>query len=309
MIGIGIDVSKASLDVMTQGKDVSQFSNTVEGIRSLLTFLARFSEPRIVVEATGGYELAVLAGCAEAGFWVCRVNPRQARDFARSMGQLAKTDRLDARVLAEMAGRLHDKLERYSAPSSWSQELSQWVRRRTQVVQTIQQQTQQLATVRVQAIRKGIEATLKALRRECDEIGRRLKVLLAARIPASLRSLKGLGPVVQAKLLADLPELGTLDNRQIAKLVGVAPLNHDSGTLRGKRSIYGGRRDVRAVLYMAALVAMRHDPVIKPFYEQLRARGKTAKVAIVACMRKMLVILNAKRRDELLEAAAASPAS
>ena len=309
MIGIGIDVSKASLDFVAQGESALRFDNTADGIKALLRSLAKRVEPRIVLEATGGYELAVLSACADAGFWVCRVNPRQARDFARATGQLAKTDRLDARVLAEMAGRLHDRLERYTAPEVWSHELSQWVRRRAQVVQAIQQQRQQLATITLPVIRKGLEATVKALRRECVDITRRLKALLAQRVPAALRSIKGLGPIVQAKLLADLPELGSLDRGQIAKLVGVAPLNHDSGTLRGKRSIYGGRRSVRNMLYMAALVAMRWDPVIKPFYERLRERNKPAKVAIVACMRKMLVILNARRREEIVAGAATPLAS
>ncbi|MDM4769599.1 IS110 family transposase [Solimonas sp. SE-A11] len=301
MIGIGIDVSKAQLDVATDGvSKIVQFSNSPAGIQRLLRWLESFDEVRIVVEATGGYETAVVTACTQADLWISRVNPRQARDFAKATGVLAKTDQLDARILAQMAALLHPKLRRSLPVPGWQTELSAWVRRRAQIVLAIQQQRQQLPTAGMEALRRGIQATLQALRDEQREVESQIRTLSQPQLTPCLRSMKGLGPVVQASLLSELPELGRLEGRQIAKLVGVAPLNRDSGTLRGQRHIWGGRAGLRVVLYMATLVAVRWQPEIKAFFQRLRARGKPGKVALVACMRKLLVILNARRRDELL---------
>ena len=221
---VGIDVGKAALDLAVDGvRGVVRFANTKAGIGKLVARLMKLEAPRIVLEATGGYEDALLEACCDAGLWVCRVNPRQARDFARATGELAKTDAID------MA----------------------------------------------------------------------MQTLLKEHATPALRSSKGMGPIFQATSLALLPELGRLSRQQIAKLVGVAPMNRDSGQTVGKRRIRGGRAPMRVALYMATLSAVRWDPVMRAHYQQLRARGKLAKVALVACMRKLLTIVNARRRDEL----------
>lgn len=299
MKSVGIDVGKAALDVAVHGEvEVRSFPNTTAGIRRVMRELRRWDEIRIVVEATGGYEDALLAACVKHNLWVARVNPRQARAFAKATGQLAKTDRLDARMLAEMAHTLHARLRVYTPLTPWQHELRGWLRRRHQVTETIQRTRQQLAMT-LPAIRSLMKRTLAALRREQATIDRALKELLQAHATPAMRSSKGLGPLFQASVLALLPELGQLTRRQIAKLVGIAPLNRDSGQSQGVRRIYGGRAEVRVALYMATLSAVRWDAMMKAHYQQLRARGKAAKVALVACMRKLLTIVNAKRRDEL----------
>lgn len=299
MVGIGIDVSKAALDVAVHGLPaVRQFKNTPAGISQLVAWLAGQPGVRVVMEATGGYEEPALNACAQAGLWVARVNPRQARDFAKATGQLAKTDTLDARVLAELAHVLHERLRRHVPAPAWQAELKAWLVRRRQVIDTLQRSHQQSLTAPkvVQAAMKGSQS---ALRKELAVIDARMKALTQQHATPALRSAKGLGPVFQTTALAMLPELGQLSRQQIAKLVGVAPLNRDSGQLQGKRMIYGGRAAVRIALYMATLSAVRWEPDLRDHYQQLRARGKVAKVALVACMRKLLGILNARRRDEL----------
>ena len=299
MIAVGIDVSKEVLDLgLHREPKLQQYENTSAGIKRLVKAMLKLGEVRILVEATGGYEEAVLTACAKAGIWICRVNPRQARDFAKATGQLAKTDALDARVLAEMMSVLSDRLRRHEPPSEWGNELKSWLRRRNQVTEQIIANTQQLAMA-LPLIARGMKQTLAALRRERTVIDVAMKRLLAAHATPAIGSGKGMGPMFQTALLALLPELGHLDRRQIAKLVGVAPMNRDSGKHQGKRTIYGGRAQMRVALYMATLSAVRWDPELKAHYQQLRARGKIAKVALVACMRKMLGIVNARRRSEL----------
>ena len=299
MIAVGIDVSKALLDLgVHQEAKLQQYKNTNAGISKLVKDLQRRGNVRILVEATGGYEEAVLAACAAGGLWICRVNPRQVRDFAKATGQLAKTDALDARVLAEMMAVLSERLRRHEPIEAWGNELKNWLRRRNQVTEQVIANTQQLALV-PPLIARGIKQTLSALRREKAVIDTALKQLLAAHATPAIGSGKGMGPMFQTALLALLPELGHLDRRQIAKLVGVAPLNRDSGKHQGKRTIFGGRAQMRVALYMATLSAVRWEPELKAHYQQLRARGKVAKVALVACMRKMLGIVNARRRCEL----------
>ena len=309
MTAIGIDVCKANLDVMVHGEaKVQRFANTRVGVARLLKRLRALPDAKIVLEATGGFEEAVLAACCDAGLWVCRINPRQGRDFAKATGQLAKTDDLDARMLAEMAHVFHARLRPHVAAEPWQAELKGWLRRRQQVTDTIQRTRQQLLTTPV-AIRPFVRRTLAALQRELLAVDKAMKALLGQHTPPALRSSKGLGPMFQASMLSLLPELGQLTRRQIAKLVGVAPLNRDSGNSQGKRHIYGGRSEVRVALYMATLSAVRWEPAMREHYQQLRARGKVAKVALVACMRKLLTIVNARRRDELsLEEAVAIPA-
>lgn len=299
MRAAGIDVGKASLDLALDGQDATvRFPNTPAGIARLLRQLLMSDVHRVVLEATGGYEEAVLEACCDAGLWISRVNPRQARDFARATGQLAKTDAIDARVLALMARLLGDRLRRHVAPPPWQRELRDWLRRRGQVVVLLQAQKQQAALAPA-AVRTLVARTVQALGRELAAIERAMKDLVQQHATPALRSSKGLGPVFQASILALLPELGHLNRREVSKLAGVAPMNRDSGQGHGKRRIHGGRAPVRVALYMATLSAVRWDPVMKAHYQQLRGRGKLAKVALVACMRKLLGIVNARRRDEL----------
>jgi transposase len=300
MVDIGIDVSKAMLDVTQHGQSrVTRFLNDAADIERLLQVLPPPGKARIVVEATGGYEMGVLSACARVGHRIYRVNPRQARDFAKSMGQLAKTDRIDARLLAEMAATLHHKLQPYREIEPWRVELAEWVSRRAQVVHAIQVQQQQRVMATNRAICVLIDRTIKNLAKERTELDRQIERIAAGHVTAALASLKGVARVTQATLLAKVPELGHLNGRQIAKLIGVAPLNRDSGTMRGQRHIWGGRASVRQALYMATLTAIRWEPLIRSFYTRLRASGKLGKVALTACMRKILVILNARRRDEI----------
>ena len=296
---VGIDVGKAALDLAVDGVSaVVRFANTKVGIGKLVARLRKLEEPRIVVEATGGYEDALLEACCDAGLWICRVNPRQARDFARATGELAKTDAIDAALLALMARIFHERLRRHEAPQPWQRELRDWLRRRGQVVVTLQAQKQQTALTSP-AVHLLMTRTIAALKRELAAIDAAMQALLKAHASPALRSSKGMGPIFQATSLALLPELGRLSRQQIAKLVGVAPMNRDSGQTTGKRRIRGGRAPVRVALYLATLSAVRWDPLMRAHYQQLRARGKLGKVALVACMRKLLTIVNARRRDEL----------
>jgi transposase len=299
MTAVGIDVGKAALDVAVDGvPGVQRFANTADGLRKLLKLLASVAAPRVVVEATGGYEDAVLEACSDTGVWVSRINPRQARDFARATGELAKTDAIDAKLLCLLSRLFADRLRQYEAPAPWQRELRDWLRRRGQVVVVLQAQKQQAALTST-AVRRLVMRTVAALTRELAAIDQAIKVLLHAHASPAIQSAKGMGPIFQATSLALLPELGTLTRQQIAKLVGVAPMNRDSGQMQGKRRTRGGRAPVRAALYMATLSAVRWDPGLRAHYQQLRQRGKLGKVALVACMRKLLTIVNARRRDEL----------
>lgn len=299
MIAVGVDVGKWFLDVAVFGEPkVQRYKNTKAGIAKLVSEMKKRADVRMVVEATGGYEEAVLEACALAGLWIARINPRQGRDFAKATGQLAKTDSLDAQNLAELVWSLLPRLRRHVPSKPWENELKGWLRRRNQVTEQITATTQQMA-MSLPAVRTLMKKTLGWLKRERNTIDATLKQLLVEHATPAIRSGKGMGPMFQAALLALLPELGQLSRQQIAKLVGVAPLNRDSGQSQGKRKIYGGRAQVRVALYMATLSAVRWEPEIKAHYDQLRARGKVAKVALVACMRKMLGIVNARRRSEL----------
>lgn len=292
-------MGKANLDLAVDGEPgAARFANNRAGVTKLVKRLTAIGAERVVVEATGGYEEPLLEACCDAGLWIARVNPRQARDFARATGELAKTDAIDARLLALMARMFGDRLRRHVAPPVWQRELRDWLRRRGQVVVLIQAQKQQAAMAPA-AVRKLVARTIAALARELAAIEREMRALIQKHSSPALRSSKGLGPVFQATMLALLPELGHLNRREIAKLAGVAPMNRDSGQGQGKRRIRGGRSPVRVALYMATLSAVRWDPLMKAHYQQLRARGKLGKVALVACMRKLLGIINARRRDEL----------
>jgi len=294
---VGIDVAKASLDVATLPQTQSlSLAYDDDGIARIIAALRTLGSCLIVVEATGGYERRIVTALVDAGFRVARVNPRQVRDFARGLGQLAKTDRLDAQLLARFAQHVQPQpLEKHPEKQA---ELEQLVTRRRQLIdlRTAESNRRELTTAK--AARRSIDRVLKVLDQQIDAIELAIAQLIEShddwRHKADLlESAPGVGVVTSSGLIAKLPELGQLDRQQIAALVGLAPFNHDSGKLRGQRSIYGGRESVRGLLYMAAFAARRCNPTIRAFAERLEAAGKPFKVVLTACMRKLLVILNA----------------
>lgn len=300
---VGIDVSKATLDIAAS-TDITQFtvSNDSAGFDAIIAELREHSVALILMEATGGLEAAVACQLQAEGFDVAVINPRQARDFARAMGHLAKTDRIDARVLAQMAEVINRHPDRVrfirSLPDVERQVLAAMVVRRRQLIAMLVAERNRLHPVHPQS-RKSINIIIKALEDELARIDGEMNSHIRNHFKeqaAKLSSIKGVGAMTVASLLAGVPELGSLSRRAISALVGVAPVNRDSGSMRGRRTIFGGRSGVRAALYMAALVATRFNPVIKAFYMRLLATGKTKKVALVACMRKLLTILNAMIR-------------
>ena len=293
---IGIDVSKAVLDVFILPiKRQLQFKNDSKGIQKLITQCRSFSAATIVMEATGGYEKPAAHALAKAELAVSVINPRQIRDFAKALGKLAKTDRIDAQVIALFAEKMQPITN--VVCNEEQQQLAENNARRRQLIDMITMEKNRLDKAS-KAITKSIQRIIKTLEKELQDINTTLAECIQA-TPAYaekntlLKTIKGVGAVVAAGLLAELPELGTLGAKQISALAGVAPYNRDSGTLRGKRAIWGGRAAVRSTLYMATLVAIRHNVQIRAFYERLCAAGKRKKVAIIACMHKLLIIMNA----------------
>ena len=297
---VGIDVSKDRLDVAVFAEEpLLAFNNDDAGHQQLVAYLQSRAVQLIVLEATGGYELAVTTALAGAELPARVVNPSHVRHFARSVGQAAKTDRLDARVIARYAQAVKPELRPLAAPEAL--ELKALVERRRQLMTLLGQERNRLRMAPAK-VRPSVSASIEFHRRQVEELDAELdRFIRNSPVWAAkndlLQSAKGVGPVVSAMLLAELPELGRLDRRQIAALVGVAPFNRDSGQYRGHRGIWGGRAAVRTILFMAALVARTHNPVIAAFYQRLLAAGKQRKVALVACMRKLLVMLNAMLRD------------
>jgi transposase len=293
---IGVDVSKASLDIYhLHDKQYTQFTNDAKGIKKLIHYLSSISSAFIVMEATGGYEKPLANAIAKAHFNAAIVNPRQIRDFAKAMGRLAKTDRIDAYVIALFAQKMqpHANVD----CNENQQHLADLNARRRQLIDMITMEKNRLDKAS-KISKKSIERIIKALEKELEAINKELANLIQAdpqkaQINALLTTIKGVGPVVAAGIIADLPELGTLGAKQISALAGLAPLNRDSGTLRGVRTIWGGRATVRCTIYMSTIVAIRHNEKIKAFYDRLCAAGKTKKSAIVACMHKLIIIMNA----------------
>lgn len=302
-IHVGIDVAKDSFDVsLGVGGELCRFSNDGEGFEQLLERLKGWEVRLVVMEATGGYEAQLACALQAAGFSVAVVNPRQARDFAKALGYLAKTDRIDAAALSAFAQTLdqHPQRERFlkGVPDAQRAQLAALVTRRRQLVEMLTAERNRLALSH-KAARRSIEAVIKTLRRQLDDVEAQMARHVRehhADLQALLVSAKGIGPQSTAVLIGELPELGRLSNRQISKLVALAPLNRDSGTMRGKRTIFGGRAHVRSALYMPTMSAIRYNPVIRAFYRRLIANGKQKMVAIVACMRKLLTILNSMVR-------------
>jgi transposase len=298
---VGIDVSKAQLEVaLRPSADRWTVSHDEAGLTALVARLRGVSPALIVLEATGGLEGALTGALVAAGLPVVVINPRQARDFAKATGQLAKTDAIDAAILAQFAEVVRPPVR--PLPDAQTQELAALIARRRQLIEMRTAESNRLGSA-AQRVRPGIAAHLRWLDTQVARVDQDLTQAIRqspvwrARDDL-LQSTPGVGPVVTTTLLAELPELGTLNGKQIAALVGVAPLNRDSGLVRGTRTVWGGRASVRAALYMSALVAVRHNPVIKAFYLRLRAAGKAPKVALIACMRKLLTILNAMLKHQ-----------
>jgi len=295
----GIDVSKDWLDVAL-GSESLRIANDADGINALTGRLCDAGAQLVVMEATGGYETQAASAMAGAGLRLAVVNPRQVRDFAKATGRLAKNDRIDAHVIAAFGRAVDPQITR--VPDAEARELQELLARRSQLVGMRVQESNRL-TLMKGAMRKQIKAHIAWLDKAINEVNTdltaRLRTSAAWRERDELyRSMKGIGPITSGTLMASLPELGQLDRRSIAALVGVAPFNRDSGAFRGRRMIWGGRAQVRHMLFMAATAAIRCNPPIKMFYQRLIARGKPHKLAMVACMRKMLTILNAMARTQ-----------
>ena len=297
---VGIDVSKAALDVAVRPTaEAWQAANDPDGIDALVDRLARLGPALVVLEATGRYEAPCAAALASAGVPVAVVNPRQVRDFAKSTGRLAKTDALDAGVLALFADRVRP--EPRPLPDAETEALAAILARRRQLI-TMLVSEKNRAHVAAPTVQKSVAKHVRWLERELAGVDADLDSAIRASAvwrakDDLLQGIPGVGRVLATTLLAELPELGQLTRREIAALVGVAPMNRDSGAFRGQRSVWGGRSSVRAALYMSALTAVRWNPPIRAFYERLIGKGKPKKVALVACMRKLLVTCNAIVRD------------
>jgi len=297
---VGIDVSAAMLDVAVHEGSVTQVANDASGITDLVKALQDASTTLVVLEATGAYHREVTSALVAAGVPVAVVNPRQVRDFARSTGLLAKTDRLDAGVLARFAAVVRPTPR--PVPSDATLELTALVERRRQLVEMLTAEKNRLSVARkpvrpsVQQIIRALEKALAAADADIDRWIRSSPVWRAQ--DDLLQSVPGVGPQTARLLIAELPELGRLTRREIAALVGVAPLACDSGTLRGQRHCWGGRSHIRAVLYMATLAGSRFNPVLRAMYRRLKAAGKPPKVALVACMRRLITILNAMMKTQ-----------
>lgn len=293
---VGIDVSKAHLEVSVGADQTSwQVENNAEGIGELVQKLSGVRPALIVLEATGGYEMAGAGALALAKLPVAVVNPRQVRDFAKSLGRLAKTDPIDAQVLKRFGEAVQP--EPRALADAQTQQLQAILGRRRQLIEMLVAENNRLHLAHKEVL-LGLKDHIAWLQQSLDDLDKDLRDLLKnspiwREKDDLLRSVPGVGPVLSTTLLAELPELGTLNRKKIAALVGVAPYNCDSGKMHGKRAIWGGRASIRSVLYMATLSAVRCNPVIRAFYERLVRAGKEAKVALVACMRKLLTILNA----------------
>jgi transposase len=298
---VGVDVAKNTLDLaVSNSKETRQFENDHEGITSAVRYIAGLKPTRIILEATGHLKMPLAAALQASRLPVVIVNPRQVRDFAKATGILAKTDRIDARILALFG--LQIKPEVRLLPDQKAREMGSLLARRRQLIEMLTAEHNRLLQAD-DSIRPGIEIHIqwleKAISTINDDLDRQIRSSPSwCEKDNLLNSVPGVGKVVSTTLLIELPELGQLNRRKIAALVGVAPLNHDSGTMRGKRTVWGGRAKLRAVLYMAALVGVRHNPVIAAFYQRLLKAGKAKKVALVACMRKLLTILNAMIRSK-----------
>jgi transposase len=297
---IGLDVSKDTLEVAVRPTEERKtFANQEDGLSLMIDFLKPFSPRLIVLEATGGLEKAAVCALAAAGLPVVVVNPRQVRDFAKAKGILAKTDKIDAGVIAQFAEAIRPEVRPLKAEEA--QKLDALLSRRQQILQMLTAEKNRLQSAPAWT-RKDIQKHITWLQKDLDQFNQDLDQMIKESPiwrakDEILQSVKGVGPVLSVTLISRLPELGTLKGKKIAALVGVAPLNRDSGKYRGRRTIWGGRAEVRSVLLMATRIAIRFNPVIRAFFERLKKAGKIRKVAETACMRKLLTILNAMLKN------------
>jgi transposase len=297
---VGIDVAKDSMEIAIHGdKGHWEYANNEEGLTNLKARMKRLSPQLIVLEATGGYEVTVAAELQDSGFPVAVMNPRRIREFAKSVGILAKTDILDARVIARYAATVQPPPR--VLPQEEVKRLNAIMMRRRQVIAMLTAEKNRLHKADP-AVKHRVQGHVAWLEQELEDINKELKQMVAENPEwqekdAIIQSVPGVGPNLSITLLADFPELGQLNRKQIAALGGVAPFNRDSGTMRGKRTIWGGRDVVRTAIYMSVFVAIRFNPLLKAYFERLRAAGKPYKVAMVACMRKLLCILNAMLKN------------
>ena len=303
---VGIDVAKAHIDCAALGAQLASrvFANDSDGHSALAAALQPLGVALVVMEATGGYETPLACALQAAGLAIAVVNPKQARDFAKGMGRLAKTDRIDAKALAEFAAALlrRGELTRFirPLPDPQQRELAALVTRRRQLLTMLGSERLRLPLA-TNKVRPSIEALIEAIRAQLNEVEGQMQSHVSehfAELDELLRSARGIGPIASATLIGTLPELGRLSRREISALVGVAPIANDSGTSHGRRRVKGGRFQVRRVLYMATLTAANHNPTIRAHYQRMIAAGKLPKVALVACMRKLLTILNAMVRTQ-----------
>lgn len=293
---VGIDVSKYELDIyILPSNTYATYKNTSLGIQAIKRKLTNYPKAKVVLEATGGYEKRLANKLIEAGVEVCIVNPRQIRDFAKALGKLAKTDKIDAQVIALFAEKIQPEARKKTSKNQ--AELAEISTRRNQILDIITMEKNRLDKTHG-VIKKSINKIIKALEKELSEIEKLQDKIVKedefySNIFDKLVSVPGIGVKVANSLIAYLPELGTLTSRQITALAGLAPFNRDSGTLRGMRTIWGGRASVRCAMYMATLVATKHNATIRMFYQRLCEAGKPKKVALTACMRKLLICINA----------------
>ncbi|MFC2008261.1 IS110 family transposase [Chloroflexota bacterium] len=296
---VGVDVAKSTLDVaVTDSEEARQFANNDKGISQAVSYIAGLKPAVIILEATGNLEMPLAAALQADRLLVVVINPRQVRDFARATGALAKTDTIDARIIALFGARVKPQIR--PLPDKKARDMRSLLTRRRQLVEMLTAEHNRLFQTH-EDIRLGVETHIKWLEKALsdinDDLERRIKCSPSWREKDSLlKSVPGVGKVVSTAILIELPEMGKLNRRKIAALVGVAPLNRDSGTMRGRRTVWGGRAKLRSTLYMAALVASRRNPIITAFYQRLLDAGKAKKVALVACMRKLLTIINSMMR-------------
>jgi transposase len=298
---VGVDVSKHRLDVHVLPTGASfAVDNTPQGIEQLIERLKPLGVCRLVVEATGGYQRRVAAELTAAGIPVMTVNPRQARDFARSLGKLAKTDKIDAAVLAEFAHVVRFRADPAAGPTQG--QLQERVVRRRQITEMLVRETNRLHLAQDKVARNSLRVIIRALEKQRDALDAKIAELIESDDDWKnklqlLQSVPGVGAGTACQLISDMPELGKLGRGEVAALAGLAPLNRDSGLMRGHRSIFGGRARVRSALYMATVASLKWNGLIRSFYQRLKAAGKPSKVALVACMRKLLIVLNTLLRE------------
>ena len=297
---IGVDIAKHKLDVSFSDQRVVSFENNQSGFKLLLNEIENKSQTRVVMEATGGYEKPLAHFLQDHGVAVSIINAKRVRDYAKALGLLAKNDVIDAKVIRMFADAVNPKL--LPAANDTQQALDAQVHRREQLVKQRAMEKQHLETVGNKDAVRSIKRTITFLDKEIERIEKTIKALIKADSTLTekvdrLSAIKGIGDITALTLIADLPELGQLSNKEISALVGVAPFCRDSGTQKGKRTTWGGRIQVRSILYMAALSAVQYNPPLKAFYNQLLMKGKTKKVALVACMRKLLTVANSMLRN------------